>query len=177
MPSESRFHLVQRRETRKTPEILRFQAFSGAGGVTRTHDLLITNQLLYRLSYTSGSVRSAKNADCLTDEWYFSILFPSRQEGSSCFFRFSAFLFPLSAGMNNTSRNQAEQLASRSPNGADFCPLHTPPGRSEAHDAPPRKSTKQVAFLRFFNLFRALFPAEAFVRQVHIKFLIMVFYK
>ena len=26
---------------------------SGAGNVTRTHDLLITNQLLYRLSYTS----------------------------------------------------------------------------------------------------------------------------
>ena len=25
----------------------------GAGGVTRTHDLLITNQLLYRLSYIS----------------------------------------------------------------------------------------------------------------------------
>ena len=25
----------------------------GAGGVTRTHDLLITNQLLYQLSYTS----------------------------------------------------------------------------------------------------------------------------
>ena len=29
----------------------------GAGNVTRTHDLLITNQLLYRLSYTS-SLRS-----------------------------------------------------------------------------------------------------------------------
>ena len=28
-------------------------AFIGAGNVTRTHDLLITNQLLYRLSYTS----------------------------------------------------------------------------------------------------------------------------
>ena len=27
----------------------------GAGGVTRTHDLLITNQLLYRLSYTTTS--------------------------------------------------------------------------------------------------------------------------
>ena len=27
----------------------------GAGNVTRTHDLLITNQLLYRLSYTSNS--------------------------------------------------------------------------------------------------------------------------
>ena len=29
----------------------------GAGGVTRTHDLLITNQLLYRLSYTSTFVQ------------------------------------------------------------------------------------------------------------------------
>ena len=29
-------------------------AFHGASGVTRTPDLLITNQLLYRLSYTSG---------------------------------------------------------------------------------------------------------------------------
>ena len=29
----------------------------GAGNVTRTHDLLITNQLLYRLSYTSNSAR------------------------------------------------------------------------------------------------------------------------
>jgi hypothetical protein len=27
----------------------------GAGGPTRTGDLLITNQLLYQLSYTSGS--------------------------------------------------------------------------------------------------------------------------
>ena len=27
--------------------------FSGAGGGTRTRDLLITNQLLYRLSHTS----------------------------------------------------------------------------------------------------------------------------
>ena len=29
------------------------QGVSGASDVTRTHDLLITNQLLYRLSYTS----------------------------------------------------------------------------------------------------------------------------
>ena len=28
-------------------------SFFGASNVTRTHDLLITNQLLYRLSYTS----------------------------------------------------------------------------------------------------------------------------
>ena len=31
----------------------KFSMLFGAGGVTRTHDLLITNQLLYRLSYTS----------------------------------------------------------------------------------------------------------------------------
>ncbi len=36
----------------KSPEVKNFEAF-GAGNVTRTHDLLITNQLLYRLSYTS----------------------------------------------------------------------------------------------------------------------------
>ena len=37
----------------KTVEIIRFPPFSGANDVTRTHDLLITNQLLYRLSYIS----------------------------------------------------------------------------------------------------------------------------
>ena len=38
----------------KNPQTLENQWFAGgAGNVTRTHDLLITNQLLYRLSYTS----------------------------------------------------------------------------------------------------------------------------
>ena len=37
----------------KTAEIFRFPLFFGANDVTRTHDLLITNQLLYRLSYIS----------------------------------------------------------------------------------------------------------------------------
>ena len=37
----------------KTAEIIQFPPFSGANDVTRTHDLLITNQLLYRLSYIS----------------------------------------------------------------------------------------------------------------------------
>ena len=35
----------------------KFSMLFGAGGVTRTHDLLITNQLLYRLSYTSASIQ------------------------------------------------------------------------------------------------------------------------
>ena len=34
----------------------------GAGGRIRTPDLLITNQLLYRLSYTSVSVQPAYNS-------------------------------------------------------------------------------------------------------------------
>ena len=32
----------------------------GAGNVTRTHDLLITNQLLYRLSYASAPLSRLK---------------------------------------------------------------------------------------------------------------------
>ena len=38
---------------KKNPQTVRFAGISGAGNVTRTHDLLITNQLLYRLSYAS----------------------------------------------------------------------------------------------------------------------------
>ena len=42
------------RGQKKNPGAFDFQGFRvGAGNVTRTHDLLITNQLLYRLSYTS----------------------------------------------------------------------------------------------------------------------------
>ena len=40
----------------KSIENRSFRCFFGAGGVTRTPDLLITNQLLYRLSYTSISI-------------------------------------------------------------------------------------------------------------------------
>ena len=40
-------------EKSKKPVILEITGFFGAGNVTRTHDLLITNQLLYRLSYIS----------------------------------------------------------------------------------------------------------------------------
>ena len=40
-------------ETNKNPAENIFGGIFGASGVTRTPDLLITNQLLYRLSYTS----------------------------------------------------------------------------------------------------------------------------
>ena len=40
-------------------ETPRNQQWDGAGGRTRTPDLLITNQLLYQLSYTSVSAASA----------------------------------------------------------------------------------------------------------------------
>ena len=39
------------------PFILLREHKNGAGGRTRTPDLLITNQLLYQLSYTSNSQR------------------------------------------------------------------------------------------------------------------------
>ena len=45
--------------------------FDGASGVTRTPDLLITNQLLYRLSYTS-TYSVQKNA-CFLGEGKYSI--------------------------------------------------------------------------------------------------------
>ena len=48
MTGSSVFHM------KKSLEYQSFQGLSiGASNVTRTHDLLITNQLLYRLSYTS----------------------------------------------------------------------------------------------------------------------------
>ena len=37
--------------------IARFPYFNGAGDMNRTRDLLITNELLYRLSYTGVSLR------------------------------------------------------------------------------------------------------------------------
>ena len=48
----------------KSPDILSGRC--GAGNGTRTCDLLITNQLLYRLSYSSG-VRCFSNADMNMD--------------------------------------------------------------------------------------------------------------
>ncbi len=40
-------------KVKKAAKIKRFSLLFGATDVTRTHDLLITNQLLYRLSYSS----------------------------------------------------------------------------------------------------------------------------
>ena len=42
---------------RKSPRLLRTWGFySGAGDMNRTRDLLITNELLYRLSYTGDKL-------------------------------------------------------------------------------------------------------------------------
>ncbi|EDM99983.1 hypothetical protein BACCAP_02257 [Pseudoflavonifractor capillosus ATCC 29799] len=45
--------IVKQRSEHKKAPYRKIRSFFGAGNVTRTHDLLITNQLLYRLSYTS----------------------------------------------------------------------------------------------------------------------------
>ena len=48
-PTHTIFSVFATKKHRKP----KFSVLFGAGGVTRTPDLLITNQLLYRLSYTS----------------------------------------------------------------------------------------------------------------------------
>ena len=55
-----------------------FGAFCGASGVTRTPDLLITNQLLYRLSYTS--IFNSKVLPANLNNGYDTTFFPHRQQ-------------------------------------------------------------------------------------------------
>ena len=52
----------------------KFSMLFGAGGVTRTHDLLITNQLLYRLSYTSVVLSNCRGSIQTQDEFYHKVL-------------------------------------------------------------------------------------------------------
>ena len=58
-------HYVLKRETKKP----HFFVELGAGDVTRTHDLLITNQLHYRLCYTS--VLDFDNVSIIPDSFPF----------------------------------------------------------------------------------------------------------
>ncbi len=51
LPFESKYSIINSGNNEK--ERCRYGQRSGAGDVTRTHDLLITNQLHYRLCYTS----------------------------------------------------------------------------------------------------------------------------
>ena len=63
------------------PTISELLRFSGANDVTRTHDLLITNQLLYRLSYISvwtGGMAHLKGH--IQNRVYFIIFFNRRQQ-------------------------------------------------------------------------------------------------
>ena len=55
-----------RQEVRKTPDFSTKSGVFGAGGVIRTHDLLITNQLLYLLSYTSEHMIFKREMYCST---------------------------------------------------------------------------------------------------------------
>ena len=52
-----------RQKVRKTARFPKKTGCFGAGGVIRTHDLLITNQLLYLLSYTS--IDTLSSARCI----------------------------------------------------------------------------------------------------------------
>ena len=65
-------------KVQNSPENQRLSGEFGAGGVTCTPDLLITNQLLYRLSYTSiwGTA-----GDAAIQRSYYTTTFPARQGG------------------------------------------------------------------------------------------------
>ena len=58
-------HTVSAKKARKTPEIIRFQGFSGAAGRIRTADLILTKDALYLLSYSSinGDPERARTVD------------------------------------------------------------------------------------------------------------------
>ena len=59
----------------------RMLRFDGANDVTRTHDLLITNQLLYRLSYISLSIHDMVFLERhIQNRIYFIIFFDRRQQ-------------------------------------------------------------------------------------------------
>ena len=63
------------------PTISELLRFSGANDVTRTHDLLITNQLLYRLSYISLSIHDMVFLERhIQNRIYFIIFFDRRQQ-------------------------------------------------------------------------------------------------
>ena len=59
-------HNKSRQKVRKTPDFRKKSGVFGAGGVIRTHDLLITNQLLYLLSYTSKYAIFRREVYCST---------------------------------------------------------------------------------------------------------------
>ena len=66
---------------REAPRPLDLRASFGANDVTRTHDLLITNQLLYRLSYISLSIHDmAFWEGHIQNRIYFIIFFDGRQQ-------------------------------------------------------------------------------------------------
>ena len=66
---------------REAPRPLDLRASFGANDVTRTHDLLITNQLLYRLSYISLSIHDMVFLERhIQNRIYFIIFFDRRQQ-------------------------------------------------------------------------------------------------
>ena len=66
---------------REAPRPLDLRASFGANDVTRTHDLLITNQLLYRLSYISLSIHDMVFLERhIQNRIYFIIFFDGRQQ-------------------------------------------------------------------------------------------------
>ena len=106
----------------------------GAGGRIRTPDLLITNQLLYRLSYTSNS-RVLSNSRC-----YFT---RKRTSCQQLFSNFSFFFFCLSSGLSARLHSGGAAVYSnakevvRHENVRDLRPAPSPAGRAAGGSGRP----------------------------------------
>ena len=72
------YNISRKREASRPLDL---RASFGANDVTRTHDLLITNQLLYRLSYISLSIHDMVFLERhIQNRIYFIIFFDGRQQ-------------------------------------------------------------------------------------------------
>ena len=103
----------------------------GAGNVTRTHDLLITNQLLYRLSYASTDIYS-------TDELYHKMISAS----TDFFFALQSFLFLLAKRRKTAYNDKRTGKGCDYEDQRDYALLHRK-WQGRISDAPPQQKEKR----------------------------------
>ena len=83
--THSNYLIVERNnQIKQNPHILADTRDLGAGDVTRTHDLLITNQLHYRLCYTS--ILSLDNSSIIQINTAFVKMFFHKSRENALFF-------------------------------------------------------------------------------------------
>ena len=100
-------HIKSCQKVRKTPDFRMKSGVFGAGGVIRTHDLLITNQLLYLLSYTSKYTTFRREVYCSTKK-------APRQHKHKNFYRSISIPYDIPCNLNYTNSIFPSLLAKKS---------------------------------------------------------------